>query len=201
QIEHVQGLFNSVREMLPMLEYLQKEMKERGDLLDHHEVAHIDDIPNPPPYIILCIDEFALLKKEKKIWDLIEQISSIGRALGVFLILSVLRPDRNIMDGALKNNLTVRMGFRCADLINARIIGTPGSEKLTKEGRMLLKISKEKDLKEIQAPYLTLEACKNILEGYKCPKPKNRFKAPSNASDNVIDLKESDLNIFEVLDQ
>ncbi|MFF2855569.1 hypothetical protein [Peribacillus sp. NPDC058002] len=52
--------------------------------------------------------------------------------------MSVLRPDRNILDGVLKNNLTVRMGFMCADLINSRIIGTPGSEKLKDNGRFLL---------------------------------------------------------------
>lgn len=200
-IEHVQGLFVSAREMVPMLEYLQKEMQRRGDLLDIAEVSHVDDLKEQLPYIVLCIDEVALLQNERKIMELIEEISAIGRALGVFLILSMQRPDRKVLDGKLKNNLTVRMGFRVPDLINSRIIGTPGSEKLKKEGRMLLNLPTYSEPKEIQAPYLTLEACKNILEGYKCPKPKNRFKAPSNASGNVIDLKESDLNIFEVLDQ
>lgn len=65
---------------------------------------------------------------------------------------------------------------------------------------MLLKLPKYSDAKEIQAPFLPLEACKKLLEGYRCPKPKNRFKARSNTSDSVIDLQESDSNIFEVLD-
>lgn len=140
QVEHVQGLFYTVREMWPMLQYLQREMQRRGDLLDHHELSHIDDLTNPPPYIVLCIDEVALLQNETKLMQLIEEFSAIGRSLGVFLILSMQRPDRKVLDGKLKNNLTVRMGFKCADLINSRIIGTPGSEKLKKEGRMLLKI-------------------------------------------------------------
>lgn len=199
-VEHVQGLFVSVREMVPMLQYLQKEMQRRGDLLDIAEVSHVDDLHDKLPYIVLCIDEVALLQGEKKVMELVEEISAIGRALGVFLILSLQRPDRKVLDGKLKNNLTVRMGFRVPDLINSRIIGTPGSEKLKKEGRMLLKLPTYSDAKEIQAPFLPLEDCKKILEGYRCAKPKNRFKTPSSASDSVIDLQESDLNIFEVLD-
>lgn len=200
-IEHVKGLFNSAREMMPMLQYLQKEMQARGDLLDFHEVSHIDDLQKPPPYIVLCIDEVALLQKEKELMALVEEISAIGRALGVFLILSMQRPDRQVLDGKLKNNLTVRMGFKCADLINSRIIGTPGSEKLKQEGRMLLKIPKFSEPKEIQAPYLDLEYAKKILEPYKSIKGNNgKFKAPV-ASGDVVDMKETDNNIFEVLDE
>lgn len=199
-IEHVQGVYVSAREMMPVFTDIQREMKRRGDLLDEHEVSHVDDLKIKLPYIMICIDEVALLQKEKKLMELVEEVSAIGRALGVFLILSMQRPSREVLDGKLKNNLTVRMGFRCADLINSRIIGTPGSEKLTIEGRMLLKLPKETDLMEIQAPYLETEDAKKLLEGYKCPKPKKRKKTPSNASDNVIDLKESENNIFEVLD-
>jgi DNA segregation ATPase FtsK/SpoIIIE, S-DNA-T family len=196
-VEHVRGLFHSAREMLPMLQYLQQEMQHRGDLLDQKGVAHIDSLSEPPPYIILCIDEVALLQGERKLMALVEEISAVGRALGVFLILSMQRPDRNVLDGKLKNNLTVRMGFKCADSINSRIIGTPGSEKLKNEGRLLLKIPSYSDPKEIQAPYLSVEDAKIILEGYKSIKTKNGRKDLSRASDdeNTIDA------IFEVLDE
>ena len=85
------------------------------------------------------------------------------------------RPDAKLLEGALKNNLTVRMGFKCADLINARIIGTPGSEKLKENGRMLLKLQGQDRLKEIQAPYLGLNEAKDILERHKSPVEKKRI--------------------------
>ncbi|MBN6890051.1 hypothetical protein JRF95_26770, partial [Cytobacillus horneckiae] len=88
-IRHVRGLFYTAREMEPTLKHLQKQMQHRGDLLDANGVSHIDDLQNPPPYIVLCIDEVALLQDEKKTMRLIEEISAIGRALGVFLILSM----------------------------------------------------------------------------------------------------------------
>jgi DNA segregation ATPase FtsK/SpoIIIE, S-DNA-T family len=200
QVEHVRGVFVSPKEMEPMLLHIQREMQDRGDKLDAAEVSHIDELDEKPPYISLCIDEVALLQKERAIMDLVEEISAIGRALGVFLILSMQRPDAKVLDGKLKNNLTVRMGFRCSNLINSRIIGTPGSEKLTAEGRMLLKLPRYLDLKEVQAPYLSTEEAKKLLESHKCAKPKKPRMTPSKAKSDVIDLQESEKDIFEVLD-
>lgn len=200
-IEHTRGLYHSAKDMLPMLQYLQLEIQKRGNLLDQHELTHINELTDPPNYIVLCIDEVALLQDEKEIMKLVEEISAIGRALGIFLILSMQRPDSKVLDGKLKNNLTVRMGFKCADLINSRIIGTAGSEKLTIKGRMLLKLPIYSELKEIQAPYLSLDEAKKLLERNKSTKPKNANKTHSNASNDVIDLKEIENNLFGVLDE
>jgi DNA segregation ATPase FtsK/SpoIIIE, S-DNA-T family len=200
-IEHVRGLFNSSREMEPMLKHLQKEMRRRGDILDQNEVSHVDDLSEPLPYIVLCIDEVALLQEEKKLMSLVEEISAIGRALGVFLILSMQRPDRKVLDGKLKNNLTVRMGFKCADLINSRIVGTPGSEKLKKSGRMLLKLPVYDELKEIQGPYLTIEGAKKILGIYKSIKGEKSKQTPYRPSGDVLETEEIQPNVFGVLDE
>ncbi|WP_419880438.1 hypothetical protein ACN6MY_12145 [Peribacillus sp. B-H-3] len=45
---------------------------------------------------------------------IVDEISAIGSHWGVFLILSMQRPDSKFLEGDLKNNLTVRMGFICA---------------------------------------------------------------------------------------
>ncbi|WP_180956493.1 FtsK/SpoIIIE domain-containing protein [Bacillus canaveralius] len=201
QIEHVQGVFVTAKEMMPVFTLIQGEMKRRGDLLDHHELSHVDDLPDPPPYIVVCIDEVALLQKEKSLMELVEEVSAIGRALGVFLILSMQRPDSKVLDGKLKNNLTVRMGFKCADLINSRIVGTPGSEKLKEEGRFLIKLPAFSENKELQAPFLSLDMAKKLLMAHWSAKTKDRRKPPLNASSNVIDLKENENGIFEVLDE
>lgn len=194
RVESVQCVLTTPSEMAPMLLHLQDECRKRGDLLDHYEVAHIDEVDDKLPYIVLCIDEVALLKKEKDLMEIVEEISAIGRALGVFLILSMQRPDSQILDGKLKNCLTVRMGFKCADLINSRIIGTPGSEKLKSNGKMLLKLDGMDSIKEIQAPYLSIERCKKILEGYKSRITKKPLKSKYEPSDDIIE------GIFEVLD-
>ncbi|MEC0239441.1 FtsK/SpoIIIE domain-containing protein [Paenibacillus dokdonensis] len=148
---------------------LRREMKQRGDLLDRHEVAHVNDLPewDRPSYIVLAVDEVALLKKEKSIMEGIEEISTIGRALGVFLILSMQRPDADVLDGKLKNNLTVRMAFRLPDEINSRIAidsGEAAAIKQSEKGRMVFKLD---GCKYVQGPRLDLKEAYEILAPYR----------------------------------
>jgi S-DNA-T family DNA segregation ATPase FtsK/SpoIIIE len=171
QIEHVDSVCHSADELRPHLKKIKREMVKRGNKLDAAGVNSINDLKEKLPYIIVCIDEVVLLKKETDIMDILEEISSIGRSLGVFIILSMQRPDAKLLDGKLKVNLTVRMGFMTADSTNSKIIGTPGSEKLNTPGRMLLKINST--LEEFQCPWLDNEKAKRILQPYKVEKIKD----------------------------
>jgi S-DNA-T family DNA segregation ATPase FtsK/SpoIIIE len=148
--------------------------------MEEYEVDHIDEYNkmNPDsqkPYILLAIDEVAMLQDEKECMTTIEKISAVGRALGVFLMLSMQRPDSKVLDGKLKLNMTVRMGFKCDSTINSNIMGTPGSEYLEKSGQMILKLN---GLKKAQAPYLELSKAKQIVEPYRVPKEDMRLENP-----------------------
>lgn len=183
RVEHVKANVVDANSLYKVLINIRKEMKRRGDLLHEAEVAHVDDLEDKLPYMIVCIDEFALLKKEKDIMEIVEEVSSIGRALGVFLILSCLRPDAEVLDGKLKQNLTVRMAFKHADSINSRI--TIGSDEAahiqqSDSGRMYLKMD---GLKLVQAPHLELDEAKKLLEPFK--KPKAPKEAPPIESQDV----------------
>ncbi|MEK5477558.1 FtsK/SpoIIIE domain-containing protein [Paenibacillus sp. FSL R5-0407] len=147
---------------------VRREMRRRGDQMDRYGVAHIDDLPawDRPPYIVLAVDEVALLKKDRDIMDGIEEISTIGRALGVYLILSMQRPDADVLDGKLKNNLTVRMAFRHADEINSRITigsGEAAEIKQSEKGRMVLKLD---GCRYVQGPHLELDAARDLLKQF-----------------------------------
>lgn len=172
-------------------------MNKTSDLLNKHGLAHIDDLPEAikPKYTVVAIDEFILLKKQNFIMDMLEEISSVGRALGVFLILSLQRADSTVMDGILKNNLTVRMAFRASNATNSRIAIDSGeaSEILNKEkGRFVFSMD---GLKFAQAPLLGLKDAKKMLEPHKWQEP---------TAQNVIDLNKDEYsaeeeNIFGVL--
>ncbi|MCD4839754.1 hypothetical protein LRS37_12930 [Neobacillus sedimentimangrovi] len=164
-LKHVEGVYHSAEELEYPLKQVKKEMVKRGNLLNQAGVNSIDELKNKPPYLVICIDEVVLLKKEKGIMDILEEISSIGRSLGVFLILSMQRPDSKLLDGKLKVNMTVRMGFKTADRINARIIGTEGAESLETAGRMLLRVNSE--LKEVQCTWLCTKVAQSLLVPYK----------------------------------
>lgn len=193
RVQHVKEVVTQSKDLYRICVQLKQEMERRGDLLDQHELTHIDDLPpgEKKPYIILCIDEVALLKKEKKIMEIVEDISAIGRALGVFLILSMQRPDAEVLDGKLKNNLTVRMAFRHSDEINSRITigsGEAAHVKDSEKGRMYFK---HNGLKQAQGAFLTAEEAKTLLTPFRTVREAHR--EPQNASEGTE-------KIFEVLE-
>lgn len=165
-VEHVDGVYMSEEKLQPALMNVKKELERRGELLDRYEVTHIRELPEPIPFIIVAIDEVALLKSNKKIMAALEDISAVGRSLGVQLILSMQRADYKLMDGKLKNNLTVRISGRQSNESNARIAGVPGAEEIDmdKKGRMIVVL--EKPIM-VQSPFLSLQEAKELIKPYK----------------------------------
>lgn len=171
-IAHVDSVSMNKADLSASLAQINEEMEEREELLDRHEKTHMNQIQGADrrPNIIVCIDEVAQLKKEKAIMNIVEDVSAIGRALGIYLILSMQRPDREVLDGKLKNNLTIRMAFKHADGINSRItLGHMGAEELPSEpgGRFLMK---KDGIMELQAPYLSDDKARKMLNPYRVKK-------------------------------
>ncbi|MFA2628392.1 FtsK/SpoIIIE domain-containing protein [Bacillus cereus] len=195
RVKHVKEVCMEEIEMKIMLQKVWKEIRERRKLMEEYEVDHIDEYNklNPDkqkPYILLAIDEVAMLQDEKECMSTVEKISAVGRALGVFIMLSMQRPDAKVLDGKLKLNMTVRMGFKCDSTINSNIMGTPGSEHLEQSGQMILKLN---GLKKVQAPYLELSKAKQIVEPYRVPKDDIKPENPSQEENQlfgVLDYEE-----------
>lgn len=184
-----QAVVYETHEVLALVIMLRLEMKRRGDILEAAGVAHVDDLEDPLNYIILAVDEVALLKKEKDIMQGIEEISTIGRALGVYLVLSMQRPDAQVLDGKLKQNLTVRMALKHADGINSRITidsVDAANIKDSEKGRMVLKLN---GLRYVQGPNLGLSEAKELLKGYKSPlEIRQPQRASQESQDDIIEL-------------
>lgn len=209
-VGHVQGkIAFEMHDIYMTIADVKGKLDERKKLIgEQHKLTGIKQYnqryPDKKlPYIILGIDEFAQLKKEKDAIELIEIISAQGRAFGIFLLLATQRPDREVMNGLIKQNITIRMGFRHADLINSRITNTIGAEKIKIEekGRFILKMDEEQ---EIQAPYLTETNAETILKRYKSPEKKERSQGRADVNKRKQSTKEeTDLHyndIFGVLD-
>ncbi|WP_212974665.1 hypothetical protein [Bacillus sp. J14TS2] len=65
------------------------------------EVDHVDNLPqgHRRPYIVVCcIDEFVMLRKDEDIMDILTEIVAVGRTLGVFAILSMQRPNAQVIE-------------------------------------------------------------------------------------------------------
>lgn len=179
-VEHVKSVCVYPEDMAQMLMYLHQELRRRGELLKKHRVTHITKVPGENPFILLAIDEIVMIMDDKEMKKQIVHLVSLGRALGIYCMLSLQRPSHDILDTKIRSLLTVRMGFRTTDFSNSKIIGTPGSEKISKEtpGRFLIK---RDEITEIQAPYLTEEKAEEILAAYQVDGWKDRFTGGSSS--------------------
>lgn len=183
-------IVNDAPKLHQVLLKVRKELQRRGDLLDREGLANIVDLPESkrPKFIIVAIDEVALLQKHDCM-EIVEEISAIGRALGVFLILSMQRPDKDVLDGKLKNNLTVRMAFRHADEINSRITIGSGEAALIKQSEKGLMIHKLDGIRYVQAPHLKLDAARELLEPYKADDDETPQEPAESIEDDDIELE------------
>lgn len=175
--ESVKAVITDKKRLALYLDHVHAQLEIRGNMLDTRGLEHIDEYNKIPgvgklKYIVFAIDEVALLRKDKEIMAMVEDISTQGRAMGIFLILSMQRPDSKILDGQLKSNLTVRYAFRHADIINSNITLGAGTgvdaSKINKseKGRFYMR---HEEIKQLQAPKLELEDAKKLLEPIKGP--------------------------------
>ena len=165
KVEHVQCVLSNGKEIAKMLRHIKKELDVRSDLTETFEVSHVDDLPaeHKRPYIVVCIDEFVMLRKDETVMDILTEIVAIGRTLGVFAILSMQRPNAQVLDTTIRANLTVSMGFKLRDKIESRIVNTPGAESIDVSGRFIMNSDK---LYDLQAPYLELDEAKKLLNPF-----------------------------------
>ncbi|WP_230200103.1 FtsK/SpoIIIE domain-containing protein [Bacillus niameyensis] len=190
KVEHVQCVLSSPREIKRMLGHIKQELDERSDLTEVFEVDHIDNVPveHKRPYIVVCIDEFVMLRKDEGIMDILTEIVAIGRTLGVFAILSMQRPNAQVLDTTIRANLTVSMGFKLRDKVEARIVNTPNAEKIETSGRFIMNSDK---LYELQAPYLKQDEAKRLLNLFmvsKEAKEVNQEEQPITEKDVFLDV-------------
>jgi S-DNA-T family DNA segregation ATPase FtsK/SpoIIIE len=205
-VEHVKSISYLTKDFAPALTHLKKELTKRGQLLKDNKVRHINKLPDAkkPPYIVLCVDEFVMIKDDDIMTDLL-QIASLGRAYGIYLILSMQRPSHKILSTDVRGLLSIRMGFRTVDKRNAMIGETPGSEKISKDqpGTFLLNLD---ELAELRAPFLNEDKTDKILKPYKKADWKNHNykKQPSEKKGQVQDEPEivTEKDVFaDVIDQ
>ncbi|GIN39620.1 FtsK/SpoIIIE domain-containing protein [Heyndrickxia oleronia] len=194
-VKHVDGVHVTPRTLLPALRLIKVEMERRGNLLDKNEVTHIKELPDKLPYIIVAIDEVALLRQEREIMNIVEDISSIGRSLGVHLMLSMQRPDSKVLEGRLKNNLSVRISGRQSNKRNASVADAEGAEtiKITDKGRMIFVLDEPI---EVQSPWLEYDEAKRLLEPLKV----QRFSDVAKFEDETEDVLRFEFGILEAIE-
>ncbi|WP_179212608.1 FtsK/SpoIIIE domain-containing protein [Priestia aryabhattai] len=195
---HVKCVVSQKEHIIKMLQFVQKEMKRRGDLTETFGVNHIDKLPpeHKQPYIVVCIDEIAMLRGEKVADELMKDLGFMGRSNGIFLIASLQRPTSDCLDTTVRSQLTTKMGFHVGSAREANIIETTGADKLITKGRFIMRGIN--GLTELQAPYLDEKVADELLSPIMTPKFTNPYansqptSAPQITDEIFKDLKTVD---------
>lgn len=115
------GLGSTLEESVKLLQKLEATLDARYGRMKVEKVDNFQDLEDKIPAIMFIADEIACLigkdaadseegfKQKDEALRIITRFAKIGRAAGVFIILSTQRPDATIIPGELKANLDNRI--------------------------------------------------------------------------------------------
>jgi len=112
------------------------------------------------PYLALVIDELADLMAVAagEVEAAIIRLAQMARAVGIHLVVATQRPSVDIITGLIKANITTRIAFSVASLIDSRtILDTAGAEKLLGRGDMLYLSASLSKPKRLQGVFVSDE--------------------------------------------
>ncbi len=99
-----------------------------------------DRDPEPMPYQVMVIDEFAdlMMTAAKEVEISVARIAQKARAAGIHLIVATQRPSANVITGIIKANFPTRIAYRVSSKVDSRVVlDSPGAEALLGKGDML----------------------------------------------------------------
>lgn len=157
-------VITDVKKTINSLRWAVSEMDRRYNLLSqsgnrklstYNKEAALED---KLPYIIIVIDELADLMSvaAADIEGAIVRLAQMARAVGIHLVVATQRPSVNVITGLIKANITARVAFSVASLVDSRtILDNSGAEKLLGRGDMLFISAELAKPKRIQGAFVS----------------------------------------------
>ncbi|MBI3956451.1 MAG: DNA translocase FtsK [Candidatus Kerfeldbacteria bacterium] len=119
------------------------------------------------PYLVVIIDELAdlMAASANEVEGAIVRLAQMARAVGIHLIVATQRPSVDVITGLIKANITTRIAFSVASLIDSRtIIDGSGAEKLLGNGDMLYVAGDLKKPMRLQGAFVSDDEIKRVAE-------------------------------------
>lgn len=164
-LPHCAGVISNLsgRQIKRAMSAIASENKRRQRLLGEYGVNHIDTYSRlyrsgkaskPMPHLILVIDEFAELKKEKpEFMQEIVSLAQVGRSLGMHLILATQKPAGTV-DDKIWSNARFRLCLRVQDKQDSMdMLKNGDAAALTIPGQCYIQIGNQEYYELFQAGY------------------------------------------------
>ncbi|MDI1460640.1 FtsK/SpoIIIE domain-containing protein [Catellatospora sp. KI3] len=130
-----------------------------ASLTRYHELADRGDLPagSPTrlPRMFVVIDEFAMLKEgvASEVLDGLVNIATVGRSLGVHLVIGTQAP-RGVIPPQMRPNVNLKVAFRLDADHSQDVIGVGDAQHLAGSGRGYLRRGDDGDLVPFQAAFV-----------------------------------------------
>ena len=116
------------------------------------------------PNIVVVIEEISLMSKNDM--KVLRKIAAISRAVHIYIILSIQRPDNTVLDNVLKSLISNRICLKTEDSKNSVIaLDKEGCELLRGHGHGYIKSNGY--ISEFQAYYISDEVVKGLCSKHK----------------------------------
>ena len=159
--------------------------EETGELEPEEE-------PQPLPYIVVVVDEFAdlMMTAPKEVEEKIARLAQMARASGIHLILATQRPSVDVVTGLIKANFPTRIAYQVSSKTDSRtILDTNGAESLLGWGDMLYLPPGTGRLTRLHGSYVSDDEVRRVVEYVKaqagpdfCNEP--AFQEPVNVEED-----------------
>lgn len=167
-LPHVVGKITNIdRNISRSLVSLKSELKRRQKLFAQCEVNNINKYQKaykngttkvPLPHLIIVTDEFAELKKEEpEFLAELNSVATIGRTLGVHLLLATQKPAGVVTD-QISANSRFRICMKVQDVVDSReMLKRPDAAKITQAGRAYVRVGEDEVFELFQSFYSAAE--------------------------------------------
>ena len=154
-------------EAVSILKKLLDEIHKRYAYMQARGIRQATD--NDFETIVCFIDEYAMLTSinQREIDDLVGQISAIGRASNVYLVIATQMPTNKVISNTIRSNIQSRICLRTMNTAQSvAILGTRDGVDLLGYGDAYLSLDGVAELKRVQVFNITSEDIEEIMRKY-----------------------------------
>ena len=171
----------------------QKPADDTGD----HEP---DEAPQPLPYIVVVVDEFAdlMMTAPKEVEEKIARLAQMARASGIHLILATQRPSVDVVTGLIKANFPTRIAYQVSSKTDSRtILDANGAESLLGWGDMLYLPPGTGRLTRLHGSYVSDDEVRRVVEYVKAQAGPDFCNEPAFQEQVIVEENQEHDEIYE----